>query len=317
MPAAAACLAACACAAVVSAQADARRGAGRAEAHRLAAVEALELERAMDAVCVERELDPRGSVPIDVMQARPSLPVRHPEAVEGAARAQRLLPEAKRLAAEALRRLAREHNLSARSLAQSLARVEAVERIRPEMELRDNASVLYREPHTIRFGTLFLAGLRSDEGVVSVLAHELTHVADGATGRLAPLFRRVAARAAHVRGVTPRRAEELTCDLVGLLAARLYIARRATPEPLARRAARAVEHNCVEHDETDREHLSPRSTMRALLALDPVFAAEVRGELTEETLAPGAAEELAPRPPRAPAPAPRAAPPARRRPGPR
>lgn len=244
----------------------------------------------MEAACVEREIDPVGSLPIDVMQSRPSLPVRHPEAVEGAARAERLLPEAKRLTTEGLRALAREHGLAPSVVAAAVARVGLVGHVKPEMELRDNASVLYREPRTIRFGTLFLAGLRSDEGMVSVLAHELTHVADGATGRLTPLFRRIAAHARSLRDGSLRRAEELTCDLVGLLATRLYIARHATDEPLARRAARAVEHNCVERDETDREHLSPRSTMRALLALDPVFAAEVTGEVTEETFALAAAD---------------------------
>src|SRR5438034_5066884 len=47
------------------------------------------------------------------------------------------------------------------------------------IDARDNASVLLREPHTIEFGTIFLAGLRSDEAMISVLAHELTHVASG------------------------------------------------------------------------------------------------------------------------------------------
>ena len=47
------------------------------------------------------------------------------------------------------------------------------------MESRDNASVYLSRPHVITFGTIFLAGLRSDEGMISVLAHELMHIADG------------------------------------------------------------------------------------------------------------------------------------------
>jgi hypothetical protein len=110
------------------------------------------------------------------------------------------------------------------------------------------------------------------------MAHELTHAADGARGTLAPLFRRVARRAeqeAGLRQVSARRAEELTCDLVGVLSARLYIARNETGEPLARRAARAVEHNCVDDDGSDEDHLSPRNTIRALFALDIDLAREL------------------------------------------
>ena len=55
------------------------------------------VELASGVVCKERIKDPKGSVPIDDMQARPSLPVRSPEAVAGAERAQRLLPNAKSL----------------------------------------------------------------------------------------------------------------------------------------------------------------------------------------------------------------------------
>jgi hypothetical protein len=239
------------------------------------------VSRASDAACVERELDPRGSVPIDVMQARPSLPTRHPEALAGAQRAERLLPAAKELAAESLRALAREHGLRPATLAAALARVAEVRRVRPDVELRDNASVVYDEPRTIRFGTIFLAGLRSDEGMLSVLAHELVHVADGPRGALGPLFRRVGERAVAaggVRRISARRAEELTCDLVGVMAVRLYVARGDTGEPLALRASRAVAHNCVEHDETDSAHLSPRATMRAIFALAPDYAAEITGD---------------------------------------
>jgi hypothetical protein len=265
----------------VAAQSDARREESR--------VDDSSVERAAAAVCAERELDPRGSVPIDVMQSHPSLPARNPDVLAGAARAARLLPAAKQLAAESLSALMAENGVSVVSRRAALARIDAVQRIKLDVALRDNASIVYSDPRAIRFGTIFVASLRSDEGMLSVMAHELTHAADGARGTLAPLFRRVARRAeadAGLRQVTARRGEELTCDLVGVMAARLFVARNASDDPLPRRAARAVEHNCVERDETDAAHLSPRETMRAVLALTPSLAAEVTGEGDAEPAAP-------------------------------
>ncbi|PYS92314.1 MAG: hypothetical protein DMF64_09265 [Acidobacteria bacterium] len=238
------------------------------------------LTHAVNAVCTEREQDPQGSAAIDEMQARPSLPLLHADVLAGTTRAERLLPLAKTLATNALRALAREHRVSKETLQAAFARLAEVQRVKPDVELRDNASVYYQDPHTIHFGTLFLAGLRSDEGMISVLAHELTHVADGPRSTLAVLFRRVARQAGRTTQtrIAGHRAEELTCDLVGALAARAYIARTQSVEPLARRAARAVEHNCVTRDVTDTVHLSPRRTLRALLALNPALAREIMGE---------------------------------------
>jgi hypothetical protein len=237
------------------------------------------VERAMSAVCSERRADPLGSVPIDEMQSRPSLPLRHPDAVAGAARATRLLPVARELAATALRQLATEHDIDARRIASATRRIHAVTEIEPDMELRDNASVTLSNPRTITFGTIFLAGLPSDEGMVSVLAHELTHIADGKEDSLHQLFRIIGRRAASLTGlrISGRRPEELTADMIGALAARSFIARTPNAEPLRRRLARLVEHNCVDEDETDDDHLSPRDTMRALLALDPALARDVLG----------------------------------------
>src|ERR1700741_2005178 len=50
------------------------------------------VEVASETVCNERVRDPKGSVPIDDMQSRPSLPVDTPEAVAGAPSGERLLP---------------------------------------------------------------------------------------------------------------------------------------------------------------------------------------------------------------------------------
>jgi hypothetical protein len=235
------------------------------------------VERAMRAVCSERSRDPLGSVPIDEMQTRPSLPLKHPDAVAGAQRAMRLLPVARELATDALRQLGIENDIDAKRIVAATRRIQAVLEIEPDMELRDNASVTLSNPRTISFGTIFLAGLPSDEGMVSVLAHELTHMADGREDSLHQLFRIIGRRAATLTGlrVSGRRPEELTSDLIGAMAARSFIARTPNSEPLKRRLARLVEHNCVDEDETDEDHLSPRDTMRALLALDPALARDV------------------------------------------
>jgi len=240
------------------------------------------IERAIEVVCTERKTDPKGSIPIDDMQGRPSLPVQSVEAVAGAARAQRLLPIAKKLVISSLEQLASDYQFQESSGYQlriqgALARVRAVRRVKPDMDSRDNASVLLRAPHTITFGTIFLAGLPSDEGMISVLAHELVHIADGNQDSLRPLFRSVGKRASALTGlrIKEQRAEELTCDLIGALAARSYVADAPSYEPLPRRLARAVAHNCVDEDESDEDHLSPRNTIRALFALDPMLMREI------------------------------------------
>src|SRR6185295_3641241 len=61
------------------------------------------VETAMGAVCTERAKEDRGSLAIDDMQKRPSMPLQAPEVVRGAARAQRLLPVARDLVVSSLR----------------------------------------------------------------------------------------------------------------------------------------------------------------------------------------------------------------------
>lgn len=240
------------------------------------------IELASGVVCKERALDPKGSVPIDDMQSRPSLPIENAEAVAGAARAQRLLPLTRQLVVTTLRQLIRDYNLvrspqdSAR-LNRALARVAAVRFVQPDIESRDNASVLLHNPRTIIFGTIFLAGLPSDEGIISVLSHELVHIADGEDDSLSLLFERVGNRASTLTGmkIHDQRAEELTSDLVGVLSSRAYVTRSPNYEPLPRRISRSLAHNCVEQDEGDEDHLSPRNTIRALLALNPTLSREL------------------------------------------
>ena len=232
----------------------------------------------MGQVCSLAKLDPKASMPIDEMQSRPSLPVQTPEAKAGAARAQRLLPVAKILVIAALQQLAKEYDLDRNRvlsvrIQQGIARVNAVKNVRPDMESRDNASVFLSRPHTITFGTIFLAGLRSDEGMISVLAHELMHIADGDHDSLRMLVSSIGSKAADLTGLDIRgqRSEELTCDLIGAMSVKSYIEDTPSYESIARRIARSIEHNCVDVDEGDDDHLSPRNTLRALLALNPTL----------------------------------------------
>lgn len=238
------------------------------------------LEQAMDAVCTQQKLDPQSNIPIDEMQARPSLPVHSPEAEEGLARAQRVLPLAKTLMMSALQQLAVEYGFGSSynaRIQQAIARVQSVSRVRPDVDSRDNASVFLTRPRTITFGTIFLSGLRSDEGMIGVLAHELMHIADGNADSLRALVSAVSQKASALTGIDIRgqRGEELTCDLIGSMAVRAYVADSPSYESVTRRLARSVEHNCVDVDEGDDDHLSPRNTIRALLAVNPLLVREL------------------------------------------
>jgi hypothetical protein len=246
------------------------------------------VEEAVGVVCTHAKLDPKSSVAIDEMQARPSLPVHSPEARAGAERAQRLLPIAKILVVTSLRQLATEYGFRKSSkfnvrINQAIGRINAVRRVRPDMESRDNASVFLSRPRVITFGTLFLAGLRSDEGMISVLAHELMHIADGDSDSLRLLVAAVGNKASDLTGldIHGQRGEEITCDLIGAMAVRAYVADTPGYESIARRLARSIQHNCVELDEGDEDHLSPRNTIRALLALNPVLVRELINDREE------------------------------------
>ncbi len=235
------------------------------------------IDRAMSAICRQREQDALGSLPIDEMQARAQVASDDPSVSKAAERARRLLPIARTFALRALRQLARDYDPDFKQSRTAASRLEVVDEIEPDATLRDNALVIPDEPRKIYFGTIFLIGLQSDEAVISVLAHELTHIGASEDGNLRPLFQAVANRAASLTSleITDERAEELTCDLVGAMAARFFVDAMPNKEPLARRVARSVEHNCVADDDTDEAHLSPRNTMRAVLALDAALARDV------------------------------------------
>src|SRR5438132_7022515 len=249
------------------------------------------VERAIGATCTERIQDQSITLPITEMQARPSLAAINPEAVSGLHRAESLLPSTRKLVVNAIIQLAKDYDLygSAAMLTKinsATTRVEAVRRVKPDVDARDNASVVLRDPRTIEFGTIFLAGLRSDEAMIGVLAHELTHIASGQPDALKPLFRAIGRRAATRTGlrIQGQRAEELSCDLVGALAVSEYIKETPSWEPLPRRLARAFEHNCVDDDASDEDHLSPRNTIRALFALEVGLANEILSDVNLSTL---------------------------------
>jgi hypothetical protein len=246
------------------------------------------LEQAIGVVCTQAKLDPKSSVAIDEMQARPSLPVQSPEARAGGERAQRLLPLAKSLVVTSLNQLSTEYGFQKSPqfrvrIRQAIWRVNEVKRVRPDMESRDNASVFLSRPHVITFGTIFLAGLRSDEAMISVLAHELMHIADGDNDSLRPLVSAIGNKASDLTGleIHGQRGEEITCDLVGAMAVRAYIDDTPGYESIARRLARSIQHNCVELDEGDEDHLSPRNTIRALLALNATLVRELINDRQE------------------------------------
>jgi hypothetical protein len=254
-----------------------------ARAHASMSPEAKELlEQAIGVVCTQAKLDPKSSLAIDEMQGRPSLPLQSPEARAGAERAQRMLSVAKALVISSLRQLSTDYGFQTSKnfnerLTQAIARVNSVKRVRPDMESRDNASVYLSRPHVITFGTIFLAGLRSDEGMISVLAHELMHIADGDNDSLRALVGAIGNKASDLTGldIHGQRGEEVTCDLIGAMAVRAYIVGTPDYESIARRLARSIQHNCVELDEGDEDHLSPRNTIRALLALNPGLVREL------------------------------------------
>lgn len=284
------CLLLCVCFSNVVAQTKPSSHTSRARASMSPEAKAL-LEEAIGVVCTQAKLDPKSSVAIDDMQARPSLPLQSPEARAGAERAQRLLPLTKSLMIASLQQLATEYNFQKSPnfrlrIKQAIDRVNSVKRVRPDMDSRDNASVYLSRPHVITFGTIFLAGLRSDEGMISVLAHELMHIADGDNDSLRPLVSAVGNKASDLTGleVHGQRSEEVTCDLIGAMAVRAYITSTPGYESIARRIARSIQHNCVELDEGDEDHLSPRNTIRALLALNPVLVRELINDRDDRKL---------------------------------
>jgi hypothetical protein len=237
------------------------------------------IERAIMTICKERVRDPQGSIPIDVMAAQPPLPLTDPRVVEGRRRAERLLPVAKRLVPLALSRLAASYDLEPLNLNWIVSRASAVDTVKAEVELRDNAAWRPDDPRTITLGTVFLAGLRSDEAMIAVLAHELTHAVNSTDQALQPLQARLGARASQLKGspIQAGMAGELTSEMVGIQVLRDYAGHSSKGGAMRRRMARALGKDCVRLDLADSHHLSPRETMRMLLKLDPNLTSAFTG----------------------------------------
>jgi hypothetical protein len=229
------------------------------------------VERAVAIVCTERAQDPEGSIPIDEMAAQPALPLTDSRVSAGRKRAERLLSSAKKLVPQALFQLAASYNLEPLSRDWIKMRVNAVHEIKVEIDHHDNASWEPGEPRAIIFGPVFLAGLRSDEAMIAVLAHELTHAVDGADGALRPLIMRLRTRASQEGGLPIQEASsvELTCEMVGISVMQEYISHTPAAVTARQRLTRALGKNCVHLDLADETHLSPLKTMRLLLILEP------------------------------------------------
>jgi hypothetical protein len=237
------------------------------------------VESTITAICKERVQDPQGTLPIDQMAVQRELPLTDQRVIAGMERAERLLPVVKKLVPLALNRLAASHDLEAMSLNWIITRVEAVNTIKAEVDERDNSAWRPSEPRAIIFGTIFLAGLRSDEAMITVLAHELTHAINGTDQALQPLIMRVRTKASQMNdfSVGEDAAVELTCERVGIQVVREYIARSSSRGTIRRRLARALEKDCVSRDLADENHLSPRRTMRVLLKLEPELTRAIGG----------------------------------------
>lgn len=230
------------------------------------------VEQAIVTICTVRAQDPQGSIPIDEMAAHTPLPLTDSRVTAGRKRAEQLLPLAKKLVPAALSRLAATYNLEALNHDWIRARVNAVRNIKVEVESHDNASWRPDEPDAIIFGTIFLTGLRSDEAMIAVLAHELTHAVDGTDEALRSLVMRIGTKASQIGQLSIREAMavELTCELVGLRVMREFTSRKSTIRTVS--LTRALGKNCVRLDLEDETHLSPLKTMRVLLILDSDLA---------------------------------------------
>jgi hypothetical protein len=228
------------------------------------------IDRAIISICEQSAQDPYRTNPIDQMALQRELPLTDSQVIARKKRAEKLLPIAKRLLPTELSRLAAAYNLEETSFSWILTRLKAVSTIKMEVELHDNAVWRSSEPHAIVFGTVFLNGLKSDEALITVLAHELTHAINGKDKSLQPLFMRIGARVSEIRKmpVPSNIAAELTCELVGLQVMREHTAGASSKDNL-RRLARAMGKNCVQWDLADETHLSPRETLRTLLLVEP------------------------------------------------
>jgi len=223
------------------------------------------VERTIQFICQDRTRDPKATIPIDRMATHPLMPLTTSRVIAGRDRAEAMLPVAKRLLPFALSRVAANNGLEPLNAQWILERIQSITAIRPDVREGDNASWHPGEPNVIVFGTVFLNALRSDEAMLAVLSHEITHAINGTDHALQPIFSRVNQKSS----VGLAAAEELVSELVGIEVVRDYISQTSSQGSQNRRLARSLQKNCVSLDLSDAHHLSPRHTMRMLVELDP------------------------------------------------
>jgi hypothetical protein len=238
---------------------------------RVSSENAARVEKAIEFICQDRARDPKATVPIDKMASQPLMPLTMSRVMAGRDRAHSMLPVAKRLLPFALSHVAASNGLEPLSSKWILERVSSITAIRPDVSEGDNASWRPSEPNAIVFGTVFLDALRSNEAMLAVLAHEITHAINGTDNALQPIVKRVGQRTS----VGFASAEELVCELVAIEVVRDYISQTSSQGSQNRRLARSLQKNCVSVDLSDAHHLSPRHTMRTLITLDPKLTFKV------------------------------------------
>jgi len=235
------------------------------QANAQATIDSDRIERSIQFICQDQTQDPKATVPIDKMATQPLMALTAPQVIAGRNKAQSMLAVAKRLLPFALSRVAANNGLEPLSAKWIVERVRSITAIRPDVSEADNAAWRPSEANTIVFGTIFLAALGSEEAMLAVLAHEITHAIDGTDNSLEPLFRRVSQRS-FVNGAP---VEELVCELVALEVVRDYVSQTSSQRFQSRRLARPLQKNCVSIDLSDDHHLSPRQTLKMLISLDP------------------------------------------------
>jgi Zn-dependent protease with chaperone function len=230
--------------------------------------------RATGNICELRTRDRQGTLAIDQMAMMRPLELTDPLVVAGKQRAERLLPLAKQILPGLIARLEDSYGTRPTNRTLVTSRLSAIDAIRPDITQHDNATVRASEPRVVIFGTVFLAGLRSDEAMLAVLAHELTHVVDGSDHSLQSLFQAVGDNASALSGLSVygRPAIEVTCELIGLRALQEHVG-GGSGDTKRLRLARALQKDCVTQDLADETHLSPRETLRVLLFLAADLAA--------------------------------------------
>jgi hypothetical protein len=240
---------------------------------------------ALEALRDKRGLaEDRGLINLTDSWDTPSADLR--QARLGIKNARRLLPLAKNLTLEALRA-----SLKSSGLVREKQSIASVKKIVLDPGLGDTAEVREDNLSVIHIGTEYATYLTSDDEVMLLLGHELTHVA-ARTGRLNQFIEEVAETARLDASIAPveRQKEELACDFVGAEVLKRFIALHPTEEtnaerftrafgydPPAERFARAWQYFCdyYKGDLGDEEHLSPYQTLNTLLRFDTELKALV------------------------------------------